>query len=234
MNLTEYIKNKTVIFVGSCPNMLGRGLGKFIDSYDIVARANGSINLIEDENFQKDFGSRCNLLYINNQFHRHNKPLPVADYVAKGVKMIALKHCPTRYRIDYCNQISTRVISDVIRLIVPKLPSCTMGNFAWTDILQARPRELFLTGVDFFASRNIKDNGNDIYHEYIDGYLQDSIRKEAKVLNSKKSRDSHDFLENAKYTKSLKDTYNNFKMSDFVEQTLNEIICGKLKQRIAS
>ena len=52
--------NKRVALVGPSPHILGKNLGKFIDSFDTVVRVNeiGVIN-----NLYKDYGSRTDVAF---------------------------------------------------------------------------------------------------------------------------------------------------------------------------
>ena len=59
---------KSVIVVGNSPNILGKNLGKIIDSYDIVVR----INKFQIEGYEKDIGTKCNALHVNESLHPTN------------------------------------------------------------------------------------------------------------------------------------------------------------------
>ena len=59
-------RDKSVIVVGNSPNILGKNLGKFIDSYDIVVR----INKFQIRGYEKDVGTKCNALHVNECVHK--------------------------------------------------------------------------------------------------------------------------------------------------------------------
>jgi len=61
-------KDKSVIVVGNSPRILGKNLGKIIDSYDIVIR----INKFKLDGYEKDTGSKCNAIHINESLHPKN------------------------------------------------------------------------------------------------------------------------------------------------------------------
>ena len=61
--------NKKVIIVAPSPHLIDKNLGEHIDSYDIVVRTNNSY-LIDRP---KDYGSRTDMLFINNMWERNNK-----------------------------------------------------------------------------------------------------------------------------------------------------------------
>jgi hypothetical protein len=56
--------NKTVVVVGSSPELIGAKLGKFIDSHDFVVRINGTRRISDPE----DFGLRTDCLIFGGTF----------------------------------------------------------------------------------------------------------------------------------------------------------------------
>jgi len=59
----DYIANKKIIVVGPGPFLSGKGLGVFVDSFDIVVRINLGSGLCK--NFSNDFGKRTDVIYVN-------------------------------------------------------------------------------------------------------------------------------------------------------------------------
>ena len=43
--------------------MEGKNKGEFIDTFDIVVRTNGAIFLMDNLDYQKDYGKRIDILY---------------------------------------------------------------------------------------------------------------------------------------------------------------------------
>ena len=226
----DYIKGKKVVFVGACPILKGKRQGEEIDSYDVVVRTNGSINLIDNPEFTKDFGRRCDVLYTNGQFYREMKPLPIGDYKCKGVKWLCMKGIEKKDKRDYSNLMNVRTIRDTINKVIILLESANMGSFIYTDILDQAPKELMVTGVDFFASKmKVFQTGN--YQEYVDGYLPDKIVKQGNIINQGKTEDGHDFIGNAKYIHSLYEQFENFAFPEEILNILTGIIKGEVTQR---
>jgi hypothetical protein len=60
--------DKSVIVVGNSPKILGKNLGKFIDSHDIVVR----INKFQIDGYEKDVGTKCNALHVNECVTKKN------------------------------------------------------------------------------------------------------------------------------------------------------------------
>jgi hypothetical protein len=224
------IKGKRVVFVGACPNLKNKKMGDLIDSFDTVVRTNGSITLIENAVFARDYGKRIDILYTNNQFYREMRPLPLNEYRRKGVQVMCMKRIMKRDELYYPKVIPYRMIHDTIRAVAKGLPSATMGAFIYTDILAKGPAELHIMGVDFFVSRKPKFE-HDCYREYVDGYLPDRIREQGNRINVGKKEDAHNFLGNAKYQFELFNQYKGIvQMPQQQWDLLHGIVEGRIKQ----
>lgn len=229
MNFNEYIKDKKVCFVGASPILLNKKMGDIIDSYDVVVRTNGSINLIEDKNFNIDYGKKIDVLYTNNQFYREMSPLKIDDYIAKGVKYLRMKTCHMKDHVFFNTKLNCRTIIETMNYVNKFNPSSTMGAYIFTDILKYNPKELYITGVDFFASKKkIFEHNN--YREYYPGYLPDKIRLQGNVINKGKKEDGHNFKGNAGYIYHLWKNNENMVFPDYIENILVGIIEGRIEQ----
>jgi len=230
MNFTDYIKGKKVCFVGPSAIMKGRGLGEFIDTFDVVARTNGSIYLLENDEYQKDYGKKIDILYTNNQFYREMSPLPIDAFSTKGVKYLRMKTCKKNDLENFRKKIQCEIIKNAILNVNQYNPSATMGSYILRDILNHNPCELYVTGISFFSLKK-KVFEHDNYQEYFDGYLPDKIRKQGNEINKGKKEDGHNFDENAKYFYKLWKENDNLIFSDFVEKILIGIMNGEVKQK---
>ncbi len=229
MIFDNLIRNKKIIFVGACPNLKNKNLGKFIDGYDTIIRSNNSVNLIDNDDFVKDYGKRCDVLYINGQFYKEMSPFPLIEWQKKGVKYLCMKGIRGSDRLKYTRIIPLRTITQSIREVSKSVLTATMGLFLIHDLLKFNPKELFITGLDFFASRNPKFEV-DCYNEYVDGYLPKKILDVANKINVGKEKDSHNFLQNANYFYKLFKNNKNLKTNDFIYELLENIINGKINQ----
>ena len=70
MKFEDYIKGKSVIFVGPSPILLGKKMGKFIDSFDIVIKTNDFINIKTHEKYINDYGKRNDIICLNMSYSR--------------------------------------------------------------------------------------------------------------------------------------------------------------------
>ena len=222
------MKGKRVIFVGACPNLRGVGLGKFIDDFDIVVKTNGSV-FFNSDRYKYDYGSRIDCLYTNNQFYRNMFPFDQKLFKSRGIKQIRMKACTGKNLSYLSKSFDVKVITDTMKEVNKVLHSATMGAYIYTDILKQEPKEFFLIGVDFFASKK-RVFEHDNYQEYLDGYLPDKIRNEGNKINVGKKEDGHNFYDNAKYIYDLYKSHDNFKMMVKTRELLEGIVDGRIEQ----
>jgi hypothetical protein len=228
MGFKEFIKGKKVVFVGACPNLVDRDMGKLIDSYDIVVKSGHSWAFNKDK-YYKDYGRRCDVAYVNRQYYREMKPFPIKEMKIRGVKWLCLKGSSQEDLNEFNKYICARTIRDVFLKVNKALKSASMGNYIIQDILDQQPALLYMTGIDFFASKNpafVHDN----YQEYLDGYLPQKIRSQGNIINVGKKEDGHDFNGNAKFFYNLFMSHPNFKTDDFIMDLLSGIVEGRIKQ----
>lgn len=229
MNYDEYITGQRVIFVGACPNLVGRRRGDFIHSYDIIVRTNGSFPVKAE--YQRDYGKRCDVLYVNQQFRREMRPLDCSLYRREKLRWLCGKKFSHVEKKTYRKYLyGVRDITDVCKDVSRGLPSATMGAYILTDLLRFKPAELFVTGVDWFASR-VVPFVHDTYVEYLDGYLPPKIREQGNRINVGKDVDGHDFYGNAEYFHSLFAKHKGcLKTEPFIKDLLDKIVRREIKQ----
>lgn len=225
----DLIENKRVIFVGGCPNLVGKNQGEFIDNFDVVVRTNGSIYLLEDEKYRKDYGSRCDVLYTNNQFYREMRPFPVKAWSMAGLKYLCMKTCKEFDKREMSKHLGARIIKRAIKEVNKKLKTALMGVYLFQDIINHNPKELFVTGIDFFISKK-KVFEHDNYQEYLPNYLPDKIRNQGNRINIGKKEDGHNVKDNTKYIYDLW-TSGKISMPGFISDIMIKIIKGELQQQ---
>ena len=64
-SIREFVKGKSVLFVGNSVEVMEHNLAKFIDGFDIVVRFGRAISLNKKQ--QKRLGSKCDI-WITGQF----------------------------------------------------------------------------------------------------------------------------------------------------------------------
>lgn len=114
--IREYFQNKSVAFVGGAPHLAGSGMGKEIDSFDIVWRS----NLFPHCN-PKDTGSRCDILTCIKDF---------ASTAPKDALVITYRpHLRSDYLINTFQRLS---ISNYCRDIFDEeINQPTTGMISW-------------------------------------------------------------------------------------------------------
>ena len=227
MKYSRYIKGKRVVFVGACPNLRGRGLGKEIDAFDIVIKTNGSL-FLKSKKYHGDYGKRLDVLYTNNQFYREMRMQLFAKL--RDFRFLRMKSCHPHHMIKFNERIHAEIIRKSIAHVNKKIKCALMGAYIFHDIISQRPKELHLTGIDFFLSKK-KVFEHDNYQEYVSGYLPDRIRNQGNLINEGKTEDGHNQLENTKFIYNLCKQNKNITMPDFIRETMVGIVKGKLKQR---
>lgn len=202
------IEGKRVCFVGSCPNIIDKGLAKKINSYDVVIRTNGSINLIlNDPEYIKHYGKKCNVAYYNSQYTRDGWP-----FDTKGMKKLGITHCnfknihPDKEKELLKKGFNVRSLSALVKYMHTILPSPLMGSILIKDVLSFNPKEFYITGIDFFESKPNVFIPDD-YREYYPGYLTKKTEMWANINVPKKNngKDGHDKKSNTAFIYNLID-----------------------------
>ncbi len=71
--LNELVKGKTIAMVGPAPSLQGKGMGKFIDSHDLIFRCGDSpVGFLGQTDKCIDYGSRTDVLV--HSFNDHDRP----------------------------------------------------------------------------------------------------------------------------------------------------------------
>lgn len=183
--LEDYLRNKRVVIVGPSSHLMGTDLGEEIEKYDVVCRLN-EVSVVGNE---KDYGSRTDIAFINCA------SLSVVDFVfkmreageiAENMKfmvcpVIKAQHDGGGSVLDNANMINIFGIPFVhigkenyqsIRNEFGVEPNS--GQVAVVMLLQYPLKELFVTGVSFYAQESSETNNyNRFYHgQHTPEYLQ--------------------------------------------------------------
>lgn len=182
----ELIKGKKVIFV--CPSLIlkGKKLGKWIDSFDIVVRTNNFFPVKPE--FQLDYGSKCDILYVNNQFTRETKPFPAKKYGDNGLKWICYKGNIDKGNNEaYTKYLNTRSAIMVTKKINNMVDGALTGTILIQDILDNNPKEFYISGMNLYSGKIL-----DWENQYLPGYLPSKVyadavkKRESGYFNNKK------------------------------------------------
>lgn len=167
--MKELIEGKRVVVVGGSPKVVGTGLGEFIDDHDTVVRINihWPCSLYVEEPFDdtEDIGQRTDLLFLNAA----NGGSLEAFKTLKEIKWVIFpgkgKPDSNYYPIrDYCkdNGIVCELFRPYRIAVVNLERKSFAGTLALLAILYQKPKEVFITGFDFYVDdyRKLAHGGN--------------------------------------------------------------------------
>ena len=180
-NYANFIKDKRVILVGPAQSIRSKEWGEWIDSFDIVVRTNGAIFLTDNEEYKKDYGGRCDVLYVNVQFHREISPFPLKEWKDKGVQFLCFKG-GSRLLQEKNPHLHCRRISKNAMALNHRIEGTLYGPLIVQDLLDFGPKELYITGMDFYVTKPPVFIPGD-YREYFPEYLPKKIRDKADIKN---------------------------------------------------
>lgn len=188
--LENMVKGKKVIIVGPSPHLMGKNLGEYIDSHDIVCR----VNNLPSIDLKSDYGSKTDILFHNcaSTFLDYFKTQMLEDDRYKKIKLV---YCPVLKSVGSDN------IANIVRLgvspVANNFPKINVYNLPFEAIdtntyakyymaMQAEPNcgmmaivlllgslvdSLFITGFSFYAQGIEAKNSYIPGHRYIiDGY----------------------------------------------------------------
>lgn len=158
--LREFIEGKNIILVGPAPILKGKGKGVEIDSYDVVVRTNHMLTALDkDPSLEVDYGSRCDILFLNSY------------YVSLGGKLWDVPSWKKRGLKHFCTN-THRAFPPDLGVHVTRMPYAK-------NIHQGTAPKGLLLGVkatDFLLTYPIKSltidgiDGYIVYNDYVEGY----------------------------------------------------------------
>ena len=165
----KLIKNKKIIYVGPSPHLRGKGMGSFIDSFDLVIRINQAFEIPESD--CEDYGSRTDIL-MNCLNINKIKALGNNVEFARSLKYIV---CPmvsmwdVKRVEDFLNLVGTpwHNVSDgyLFKVFKEVGTTCNTGLMGIITLLNYDIKQLHVTGMTFF---NMNKFGKIYYDKYHD------------------------------------------------------------------
>ncbi len=229
ISFQEFVGGKRVCIVGPSPILQGRGLGKEIESYDVVIKTGMAAGLSSAE-YLNDYGRRIDVLYLNASTAADIQNAPVREWKVRGIKYVRLRNSEARL-FGHLNQhfsverIPAEFYAPMVDYDVP-----LMGSVIVKECLFYGADEVFITGVDFNTARgptiaevNLPKQGD--FSEYVPGYLSPEMTNRLDKLRKYRQKDAHDHLANALYMKSELDA-GRLGMPDFVVDRLTLLIAA--------
>jgi len=159
---SDYLKGKRIALIGPARTLIGSGMGKEIDNYDIVLRMKQPL---VPSKLHEDYGSKTDGIFVNLGRRAYKKPIPehFEEWRNAGLEWIIM--CRRKKK----RNINARAggIEQFFRYerVTSKLyKRCKIacnckgrlipftGTIAIAKILKADFKELYIGGFDFFAS----------------------------------------------------------------------------------
>lgn len=223
-NFFNLISNKRVALIGPAKYLDLLNLGNLIDSYDIVVRVNRGMEIIEGN--EEKIGSKTDILYncliehpdnggaINIKKLKKLKCMATIPYSDEFGKVKKLKLHPQVNKVKaLLLKIHLKLhITDVnlVKKINKKIESrANTGYVAIFDILENKPKELFIAGFSFYLD------------SFYNGYKKGCERKEDEFAKQCFMSKRHNQLNQWKYFKTIVDDNKNLKLDPILIQIVN-------------
>lgn len=161
----DYIRGKRVIFVGPSPVLENTGMGEWIDSFDVVVRANRWFNI---HNFHQDYGSRMDVWYCNIAYERRYRPL---DLKHNGAQWACFK---SSYPDQYNTIMNCRTCREGRTAAKKLTENPLMLLILIYDLIIHGAAELWVDGIDLYQNER----------KYVSQYHDDNTVKWSDVLQS--------------------------------------------------
>lgn len=199
--LKEFVRGKSVAFVGLSPCLKGKGLGREIDSHDIVYRTN-MYPLSKD--LQVDYGERCDIISFQRAFRKF-----APQYLSNGVKYLITNlsdserdifHLPHFYVPWSERKVYGREIAKYTKM---ELRHPTAGMMAYFLTLGCKSFKYY--GVTMYQDESGKITNHTEFDHYIDEYKEfwGGGRYDKNMKYQMDSDTSHNFAAHAKYIRHL-------------------------------
>lgn len=198
--LKDFVRGKSVAFVGLSPCIKGKGLGGEIDSHDIVYRTN-MYPLPED--LWADYGKKCDIIAIQRRYRKFS-----GQYLSNGVKYLIPKlfdserdifHLPHFFVPMSERKVYGKEISKYTKM---ELFHPTAGMMAYFLTLGCKSFKYY--GVTMYQNESGKITNHTEFDHYIDEYKEFWGEGYDKFKTYQMDSDtSHNYEAHAKYIRHL-------------------------------
>jgi hypothetical protein len=153
-NYNNYLHDKKVVIVAPSRRLQGQGLGKWIDSFDIVVRMNHSLPISNIE----DYGNKTDIIYnylSNDRFLNENY---INNLIDGNVKWITTLHWVTNIVMQFNNLLKNRINHLIVNTSFFQGINKTMvlapqtGTVAIKHLLLTSLKSLNVVGYDYYQS----------------------------------------------------------------------------------
>jgi len=222
---TEYenfLRGKSVVLVGPASSMIGRNLGEYIDSFDIVIRTNNMINtLMNDNEASKDYGKRTDILYVNVTYERDMLDVwKVEEWKKRGLKYVC-----RLMKTDLGKKGISVKWRGILKNPLPP-PTTYLGTRAIWDLLSFDLKKLYVTGMD--AYENVSDVVDGKNKEYLEGYLPPlEIERRNNRIGGRLSL--HDRYRDTRFILKLEEENSKMEIDPFCKKRMKKVLKNENK-----
>jgi len=167
--LNKLVKGKRIAYVCPSPHLKGKGLGKTIDSYDIVVRINQAYEMPESD--WEDYGRRTDIVMNCLNHYKRNAISRDTDF-AKSLKYIVnpmVLMWEKQLVYDFMDELGVEwhnVCDGYLFKCFNEIgTTANTGLMGIITLLNYDVKELFITGMTFFNMNTFGKVYNDTYHD---------------------------------------------------------------------
>ena len=237
--LLSLLRDKKICFVGPAASLEGTNAGVDIDRFDYVIRTNSSV--FADESHFPDYGSRTDILYLNNAFLKTNIDMKekldgriknlikfLVKIKTKNVQALIVKGSKTKTLINSAIKAYAKVKNIKIDMIVEDSSRAwqrgnlknlwkknktgffepTLSVFIISDLVNARPSLLYITGMDFYTGSK---------HWF--GSYNETLNQKTEEIERRKK---HHVLADLEYMQYLKNSCKFIRFDSLISQFLSQ------------
>lgn len=212
----NWFKNKRVAIIGGADSAYQDRLGEFIDSFDVVVRINKGVEVVDANS--KFIGSKTDVLFhcFFEDIKLSGSPITPELWIKKGVSKIVkasyykpnVKSMNLLYQYFKNKAIYTELdkknLDGAKEAINGYLP--TTGFLALFGILNASPKELYITGITFLKTPHSK------------------VYRDISLESAKKMITDHNTHNTDLEFEWFKNNFNDFECKVILDKTLKELI----------
>lgn len=167
----DYIKYKRIALVGPSKSLIGQHKGKELDAYDLIVRLNKALPI--PDNLKQELGTRTDILYnsLNTSDHPGENNIDPKFFLKNKVKYLCCSY-PNIYpfqkdigvflEMNRHTQMPFRTLPLDLYDKMERALGCRpyTGICAIMDLLRFNIKELYITGMDFYATGYYKEYSN--------------------------------------------------------------------------
>lgn len=172
--LGEIINGKSIAYVCPAPNLVGLGVGEFIDSHDIVIRA-GNLSFV-NEKLQRDYGKRTDVLIHSFNQYEVGEAKRNLEFL-QSLKYILCPMVSTTYidqQTEFFDMLNARIcraenIDDrcVFKMFKEIGTIANVGFAGLVTLLKYDVKSIYVTGMTFYNMGNFGKVYTEDYYDMV-------------------------------------------------------------------